>query len=111
MTLGERLKNLRAEMKETLSEQSKSFSVSINTIYRWENDISVPRKSRLAELAAYYDRPLDWLLFGSAADKAAKTEATVEQQISEAVEKLSTGEKYRVLGYIERIGDEDDIVK
>ena len=113
MGIGERLKTLRLKMKKTLKEQSEALGVSINTIYRWEKNITVPRRQKLIELAEFYNQPLDWLIFGDTAEetpqdeKNVQTETTVERQLLEIFAKLSDSNKYRVLGYIERMGIED----
>jgi hypothetical protein len=62
-------------MKKTLKEESDIFNVSLNTIYRWEHDLNVPRKSVLSKIASYYDVPFSWLLQGNVVgeDKATST--------------------------------------
>ena len=101
MSIGEKLKNLRLEMNKTLNEQSKALGVSINTIYRWENDITVPKKNNLVKLAEFYNKPIDRLFFGNAFEKPVQTEAEIEQRLLETFRKLPVNNKYRVLGYID----------
>jgi transcriptional regulator with XRE-family HTH domain len=62
MSIGEKLKNLRLNVKKTLKEQSELFNVSINSVYRWEHDLTVPRKSVLRKISEFYDVPLEWFL-------------------------------------------------
>ena len=54
MSLGEELRSLRLAMGRTQKQQSEIFGVSVNTMYRWENDLTVPRKSALTKMAEYY---------------------------------------------------------
>ena len=62
MTIGKTLKNLREEMRNTLKEQSEIFDVSLNTVFRWEHDLSVPRNSMLKKISEYYGVTPEWLL-------------------------------------------------
>ena len=54
MTLGEKLRNLRLKGKKTLHEQSAMLGVSMNSVYRWEHDLAVPRKPMMKALAEHY---------------------------------------------------------
>ena len=115
MSIGERLKNLRLNMKKTLKEESEIFNVSLNTIYRWEHDLTVPRKSILLKIAAYYDVPMSWLIQGNVGGEEnnkcdvciLNPERNTEQKILKMLRKVSESSKYKVLGYIERICVED----
>ena len=62
MSLGEKLKSLRIREKKTLKEQSEVFGVSLNTVYRWEHNLAVPRKSALIKMAVHYNVSIGWLL-------------------------------------------------
>jgi transcriptional regulator with XRE-family HTH domain len=115
MNVGERLRNLRLNMKKTLKEESEIFNVSLNSVYRWEHDLSVPRKSVLKKIADYYDVPYKWLVHGG--DVEGDTDCDVcilnperntEQKILKMLRKLSPNNKYKVLGYIERMCVEDN---
>ena len=100
MTLGEKLRSLRVKGKKTLHDQSAKLGVSMNSVYRWEHDLAVPRKPMLKKLADYYSVPLDWLLAESA---AASLVSDIEQQLLCMFRKLSENSKYKVLGYVERM--------
>ena len=100
MSLGEKLRNLRLKGKKTLQEQSAILGVSMNSVYRWEHDLAVPRKSMLKTLADYYSVPLDWLLSESA---AASLVSDIEQKLLCMFRKLSDNSKFKVLGYVERM--------
>jgi transcriptional regulator with XRE-family HTH domain len=110
MNIGERLRELRIKMKKTLQEQSEICGVSANSIYRWEHGLAQPRKSSVRKLAEYYDVPLEWLLRGvfTAEDMEYGGETPfaggdTEQQLLKMFRKLSDNNKYKILGYIERI--------
>ena len=100
MSLGEKLRNLRLKTKKTLSEQSKILKVSMNSIYRWEHDMAVPRKPMLKVMADYYGVPLDWLLSESA---SASLVSEVELNLLGMFRKLSDNNRYKILGYVERM--------
>jgi len=103
MSLGEKLRNLRLKTRKTLHEQSKILGVSMNSVYRWEHDLTVPRKAMLRTMADHYAVPLDWLLSeGSATSRISKTELS----LLELFRKLPDNSRYRVLGYVERMCDE-----
>ena len=113
MSIGERLRLLRIDSKRTLKEQSGVFGVSLNTVYRWEHNLSMPRKIALNRIASHYKVSMGWLLLGN--DEAAKSDADsdnlpgndIESQILKMCRQLSERSKYKVLGYVERIYVED----
>ena len=116
ISTGEKLKELRTRMKKTLKEQSKTFGVSINSIYRWEHDLVLPRKSTLVKIANYYGVSLDQLLLGEETimqediilnSEILPSESHIEQLLLSMFRKLSTRSQYRIIGYIERICIED----
>lgn len=100
MSLGEKLRNLRLKTKKTLSEQSRILKVSMNSIYRWEHDLAVPRKPMLRLMADYYGVPLDWLLLeGTSASLVSEAELNLLGMFR----KLSDNNRFKVLGYVERM--------
>ena len=110
MSVGQRLKKCRLKMKKTLKEQSEVLGVSMNSIYRWEHNLAMPRTMALKQLADMYEVPLEWLLHGRGMEQeperdtdAVQIENDVEQQLLSMYRKLSNNNKYRVLGYVERI--------
>jgi len=100
MSLGEKLKGLRMKTKKTLTEQSRILKVSMNSIYRWEHDLAVPRKPTLRIMADYYGVPLDWLLLDSA---SASLVSDIEQNLLGMFRKLPDNNRYKILGYVERM--------
>jgi len=100
MSLGEKLRNLRLKTKKTLSEQSKLLKVSMNSVYRWEHDLAMPRKPMLRTMADHYGVPLDWLLSESA---TASLISEIEQNLLGMFRKLPDNSRYKVLGYVERM--------
>ena len=100
MTLGEKLRNLRHKAKKTLHEQSKALGVSMNSIYRWEHDLAVPRKPMLRKMADHFAVPHEWLLSETA---AASLVSDLEQKLLCMFRKLSDCSRYKVLGYVERV--------
>jgi len=72
----------------------------MNSVYRWEHDLAVPRKPMLRLMADYYGVPLDWLLSESA---SASLVSEVELNLLGMFRKLSDSNRYKILGYVERM--------
>ncbi|MCL2392375.1 MAG: helix-turn-helix domain-containing protein [Oscillospiraceae bacterium] len=104
MSLGDKLRSLRLKTKKTLHEQSKLLGVSMNSVYRWEHDLTVPRKPVLKILAELYSVPLDWLL---SEDSSASLVSEVELHLLGMFRKLPDQSRFKVLGYVERMCIED----
>ena len=100
MSLGEKLRNLRLKTKKTLTEQSRILKVSMNSVYRWEHDLSMPRKPMLRKMADYYGVPLDWLMLEGA---SASLVSEIEQNLLGMFRKLPDNNRYKILGYVERM--------
>ena len=100
MSLGEKLRNLRMKTRKTLREQSKLLRVSMNSIYRWEHDLTVPRKPMLILMADYYGVPLEWLMLEGA---SAALVSEAEQSLLGMFRKLPNTNRYKILGYVERM--------
>jgi transcriptional regulator with XRE-family HTH domain len=104
MNIGVRLRKLRLDMKKTLSEQSGAFNVSINTIYRWEHDITVPRMPLMKKIADYYGVSLQWILSGDglkSINGALLPKDSAERQLLIMYRRLTEDDKYKILGYME----------
>ena len=101
MSVGKKLKDLRVKNNKTLKEQGEVFGVSLNTVYRWEHGLTLPKTAVLNKIANYYDVPLNWLL------KDYHENDTIENQLLKMFNNLSENNKYKVFGYIERIYVED----
>ena len=115
-SIGERLKRLRLMTKKTLDEESKIFGVSLNSVYRWEHNLCVPRKSITMKIASYYNVPVEWILNGDGIlngkngeeknkcdDCILNPERNTEQKILKMIKKLSNNDKYKIIGYIEHM--------
>jgi len=100
VSLGEKLRNLRLKTRKTLCEQSKILSVSMNSVYRWEHDLALPRKPILKMMADYYGVPLDWLLSEISSSSLISNS---EQVLLSMFRKLPDNSRYKVLGYVERM--------
>ena len=109
MSIGERLRSMRRKNHMTLMEVSSELGVSLNSVYRWEHNLAVPRKEALNKMADIYQVPLKWLLYGVTAEDggAMQQDDKFEQDLLAICRKLSDSSKYKVLGYAERIWIED----
>ncbi|MDR2590051.1 MAG: helix-turn-helix domain-containing protein [Oscillospiraceae bacterium] len=107
MTLGEKLKNLRLKTKMTLSEQGKIFKVSSNSIYRWEHDMAVPRKPVIKIISDFYGVPMEWLLSQTSGSSLINE---TEQNLLIMFRRLQDTNRYKVLGYVERMCVEERTV-
>ena len=99
MTLGEKLKNLRLKEKRTLQAQSELCGVKLNTVFRWEHDMTIPKDMHLKNIAELHCVPVSWLTKEDIKDE----HIDVNQQLLYIFNKLSDNHKYRVLGYIEHV--------
>jgi transcriptional regulator with XRE-family HTH domain len=100
MSLGEKLRSLRLKTKKTLTVQSRILKVSMNSVYRWEHDLTVPRLPMLRKMADYYGVPLDWLMQEGT---SASLVSEVEQDLLGMFRKLPDSNRYKILGYVERM--------
>jgi transcriptional regulator with XRE-family HTH domain len=55
MTIGEKLRKKRAELKLHQIELARLFGVSMVSISRWERDIGVIRASHMADILRFLD--------------------------------------------------------
>ncbi|MCL2201976.1 MAG: helix-turn-helix domain-containing protein [Oscillospiraceae bacterium] len=104
MILGEKLRTLRHQGGRTLREQSRLIGVSMNSVYRWEHGLSVPRKPLLKVIAGHYNVSLEWLLED---DSAASLVSEIEMNLLGMFRKMSDMSRYKVLGYVERMSLEE----
>ncbi|MCL2425740.1 MAG: helix-turn-helix domain-containing protein [Oscillospiraceae bacterium] len=103
MTLGEKLRHLRLKTKKTLHEQGRILKVSMNSVYRCEHDIAVPRKSMLKKMADHFETPLDWLLSDIAAPSLARD---LEETLLSIFRELPDVLKHKAIKLIEVIHSE-----
>ena len=62
MTLGQKLKKLRADKGMTQKDLAEQLHVTFQTVSKWENDENEPDISTLKELAKLYDVSVDYLI-------------------------------------------------
>jgi len=109
MNIGDKLRNLRLMSKKTLKDQSQIFGVSLNSVYRWEHGLTMPKRSILKKMAEYYEVPLLWLLQESddepplTSEPFGGHESSSEQKLLRMFRKLPESHKYKTLGYVERV--------
>ena len=108
MSLGDKLKTLRLRENRTLKEQSGIFNVSMNSVYRWEHNLAVPRMPVLKAIADFYKIPLEWFFLENTERNGAEhgvhhASSSIEQQLVNTFRKISDSSKYKVLGYLERM--------
>ena len=103
MTLGEKLRAMRKYNAKTLQDMSKDIHISMNTIYRWENDLTRPRKTSFDILSNYFGVTVDNFLTANA---EASIVTETEQELLTRFRKLEANNQFRVLGYVERMGGE-----
>lgn len=108
MSLGEKLKTLRVRAGKTLKEQSEIFNVSMNSVYRWEHDLAVPRHQLLKSIAKFYNVDTAWFFqedddTGTSGQTQQPNASEIEQRLLNAFRKLTDSNKYIVVGYVERM--------
>ena len=100
MTIGEKLKQLRLASKRTLKQHGDFFCVSMNTVYRWEHDLVMPRKDTLKKISAHYNVPMVWLMCDD--NESYESHNAIDRQFLSLLNKLTVQDQYKVLGYLER---------
>ena len=78
MELGNTIKNLRTQRNITQERFAQDIGVSVQTIFRWENDVNAPDLSMLPILASYFKVTTDFLLGVKGEASMAKLIKTVE---------------------------------
>ena len=92
-----------------MKQQGELFGVSLNSVYRWEHNLAMPRKFALRQMAEAYGVTVEWLLDESAGDQPPKpleakyAETDIEQQLLRMFRQLPVPQQHKVLGYIERV--------
>ena len=109
MGIGKRLRSMRHNMNMTLKDLSAVLGVSPNSVYRWENDLAVPRKAALNKMAEFYRVPVRWLINGITVEEDIPmlSDNSFEQSLLSICRKLPEKSKYKILGYAERIWVEE----
>jgi len=105
MDTGEKLRDLRLNARRTLKQQSEIFGVSLNSIYRWEHNLSKPKKDVLKQIADFYGVNCEWLTDDGSGDEnpSPYIESDIEGQLLKTFRLLPATERHKILGYIERI--------
>jgi len=115
-TFGGRLQSLRKTTNRTLKEESEVFDVSLNSVYRWEHDMTLPRRTMIRRIAEYYGVSYEWLLNGQSGPAVERmsvqpdddeAKSGTEKQLMRMFKNLSYNSRFKVLGYVERICVED----
>jgi len=115
-TLGGRLYSLRKTTNRTLKEESEVFDVSLNSVYRWEHDMTLPRRTMIKRIAEFYGVSYEWLLSGRSGPSVERisihsdedeVKSGTEKQLMRMFKNLSYNSRFKVLGYVERICIED----
>ena len=110
MNMGKRLKGLRQDKNLTLKEAGAVLGVSLNSVYRWEHDLAVPRKEMLNKMADIYQVSLKWLLYGVNGEEGyivMHPDEEFEQNLLKICRRLPENSRYKVLGYAERMWIEE----
>jgi len=100
-TLGEKIRGLRLRDKRSLKDESLLLNVSMNSLYRWEHDLVIPRKPMLMRICEYHNVSLDWLVSEGATVPSLIDEE--ENKLLGLYKKLPSPVRYKVLGYVERV--------
>lgn len=83
MTIGERIKKLRTEMKISQAELAKNIHVSPGNVGDWERGKAKPGADALISLIEYFSVSSDWLLTGK----------NITQKISQTNENIHSTRK------------------
>lgn len=76
-TTGGRLRNLREINQYSLRYVAGECGVSANTVLRWEEGTSSPKKQHIIALAELYNREPSWIQWGAQVKREAKDTADI----------------------------------
>ena len=62
MTLGHRIQQKRKEMGLSQEKLGEQLNVSRQTVYKWENDQTIPELNNLIAMAELFDVRVGWLI-------------------------------------------------
>lgn len=85
MTLGQKLKKLRADKGLTQKGLADQLHVTFQTISKWENDENEPDIATLKELAKLYDCSVDYLISEEDEEKVVEEEIKEEKEEEQPV--------------------------
>ena len=102
MSLGAKIKSLRLKAKRTLQSESELYGVKLNTLFRWEHDSAIPKEADLQKIAELHDVPIAWLTLDTEGDDQDEKDS-IDQELFRMFSKLTNNQKYKILGYIERV--------
>lgn len=111
----QRLEELIAERKLTISQLSKSIGIPSTTMYSWQNGIQ-PTAEKLVKLADYFGVTIDYLVGREDEDGVVKIEHEIEKRkelrpstlkLVQASEPLNDMGIAVVIGYIARLIEEN----
>ena len=78
MTIGQRLSQLRRDAHLSQEELGEQLGVSRQSIYKWENDLSVPEIEKLITLSKLFKVSVGWLLGVEEESREAEEDAAAE---------------------------------
>lgn len=84
MTLGERLKALRADKKITMHDLAQKLGIGMSTISQYENGRREPNISIVKKLADFYGVTVDYLISGKE-EKPTKTDKIADLADKETI--------------------------
>ncbi|MCM1194414.1 MAG: helix-turn-helix transcriptional regulator [Firmicutes bacterium] len=111
----QRLEELIAERKLTISQLSKSIGIPPTTMYSWQNGIQ-PTAEKLVKLADYFGVTIDYLVGREDEDGVVRIEREIEKRkelrpstlkLVQASEPLNDMGIAVVIGYIARLIEEN----
>ena len=102
MSLGEKIKSLRLKAKRTLQSESELYGVKLNTLFRWEHDAATPKEADLEKIADLHGVPIAWLTLETDTNDNGESDS-IDQELFHMFSKLTNNQKYKILGYIERV--------
>ena len=102
MTLGQRIKQRRKELRLSQSKLSKAAGVSDSSISLWESDTTAPRGENLHKLAKILQCSPTWILFGDE-DKTPAEPVSVNFPQPMTEEELELLQLYRALPESEQL--------
>lgn len=95
MTTGEKIAQLRTNKGLSQEELADKLEVSRQTVYKWENDLALPKKDYLKQIVELFETTYDYLLDDDHVEEKEETmevEPEAKEEVKEVVKEPSAPE-------------------
>jgi transcriptional regulator with XRE-family HTH domain len=99
--IGDRIKRLRLERGERLSDLGAAAGLSASAVHQWESGATKGlRPDNLVAVADHYNVSIRWLVTGTGSQRVTETRSEFEYQALELFRKLSEDGQHAALSHL-----------